>query len=675
MVAAVETKNNGMEALELLRQRQEMGQQFDLVLSDVHMPDMDGFKLLEAIGLELGLPVIMMSSDGDTNVVLRGVTHGAVDFLIKPVRIEELRNVWQHVVRRRSVQFSRPGDETDGDSRTYGSGGHGHGMKRKDTETLRVEHEGGGAGKKPRVIWSVEMHQQFVNAVNYLGIDKAVPKRILELMNVEGLTRENVASHLQKYRLYLKRVEGVQAGKNGKMPKPPAVEAASKEFREQPQPHLHDAQQVAATATAAAVAAAAGYHSGFNAAAAAYHRLGGANPSIHAPGDSWHHPSSPMALAGYGPESAGNFEDVHAGLGGYPNSEYRHHISSFTQATNASQPSENVQMYSAFSSALASPTRPDGQRSGQPSSSMANIGADASQNHAVHVRHSVDPISHSSNLSPTAHHPQQHQGSNIDMSGHGSSGNGNGNTSTHGSNFNGSSGHALIGTNRHGMHHRSHHNIQQQQQQQQQSNNDDGAFGPETSRSTSNAAMGTDRDTPSEARVPSPVLHDNPNHFAGAYFDKAEEETMADTRSTGEQQLRYVSSRNDTNLGTNEAIAATAKGGLHASLHGMNGYGYGQSYYQANEGAFHSDPSLLPSLANEGLLQQEMEGIQGMAGDGPQTKDDPEGEFINLLIQGITGMPTGADAMQQYDQQYNHPAGHPADAASGKSSEDRARDV
>ena len=50
------------------------------------------------------------------------------------------------------------------------------------------------------MVWSVELHQQFVNAVNSLGIDKAVPKRILDLMGVAGLTRENVASHLQKYR-------------------------------------------------------------------------------------------------------------------------------------------------------------------------------------------------------------------------------------------------------------------------------------------------------------------------------------------------------------------------------------------------------------------------------------------------------------------------------------------
>ena len=44
------------------------------------------------------------------------------------------------------------------------------------------------------------------------GVKNAVPKTILQLMNVEGMTRENVASHLQKYRLYLKRLAGYPSG-------------------------------------------------------------------------------------------------------------------------------------------------------------------------------------------------------------------------------------------------------------------------------------------------------------------------------------------------------------------------------------------------------------------------------------------------------------------------------
>ncbi len=42
-----------------------------------------------------------------------------------------------------------------------------------------------------------------------------MPKKILDIMNVEGLTRENVASHLQKYRLYLKRVQGAPSQGHG----------------------------------------------------------------------------------------------------------------------------------------------------------------------------------------------------------------------------------------------------------------------------------------------------------------------------------------------------------------------------------------------------------------------------------------------------------------------------
>ncbi|RZS29094.1 hypothetical protein BHM03_00062777 [Ensete ventricosum] len=48
-----------------------------------------------------------------------------------------------------------------------------------------------------QVDWTPELHRRFVQAVEQLGIDKAVPSRILELMGIDCLTRHNIASHLQ----------------------------------------------------------------------------------------------------------------------------------------------------------------------------------------------------------------------------------------------------------------------------------------------------------------------------------------------------------------------------------------------------------------------------------------------------------------------------------------------
>ncbi|XP_061371844.1 two-component response regulator ORR21-like [Gastrolobium bilobum] len=230
---SVTTCIDATAALNILRERKDG---FDVVLSDVHMPKMDGYKLLEHVGLEMNLPVIMMSADGRTSAVMKGIKHGACDYLIKPVREEELKNIWQHVVRKLckenkehensgvmednndrnkwgndDAEYTSPVvDATEGIVKTQ--------RKRSsmnEEEDAELENDDSSTSKKPRVVWSVELHQQFVSAVNQLGLDKAVPKRILELMNVPGLTRENVASHLQKFRLYLKRLNSVAQQQNG----------------------------------------------------------------------------------------------------------------------------------------------------------------------------------------------------------------------------------------------------------------------------------------------------------------------------------------------------------------------------------------------------------------------------------------------------------------------------
>lgn len=208
------------DALNLLREKKDG---YDIVVSDVNMPDMDGFKLLEHVGLEMDLPVIMMSVDGETSRVMKGVQHGACDYLLKPIRMKELRNIWQHVFRKKiheirdieshesieGIQLIRNGSDQYDEGYFFSAEDLTSSRKRKDVDNKYDDKDFSDCSstKKARVVWSVDLHQKFVKAVHQIGFDKVGPKKILDLMNVPWLTRENVASHLQKYRLYLSRLQ------------------------------------------------------------------------------------------------------------------------------------------------------------------------------------------------------------------------------------------------------------------------------------------------------------------------------------------------------------------------------------------------------------------------------------------------------------------------------------
>jgi two-component system, sensor histidine kinase and response regulator len=79
---------SGRAALKLL---ESVVQPIPLVLTDVHMPEMDGFELLKEIKINLGTPtVIMLTSGSYAGDVTRSRELGAEAYLIKPVRRSEL---------------------------------------------------------------------------------------------------------------------------------------------------------------------------------------------------------------------------------------------------------------------------------------------------------------------------------------------------------------------------------------------------------------------------------------------------------------------------------------------------------------------------------------------------------------------------------------------------------
>ncbi|MEM7332146.1 MAG: response regulator [Chloroflexota bacterium] len=65
----------------------------DVVLLDVMMPGMDGFKVCESLRQDektMGLPIIMLSAKTDLDSINKGLRAGATKYLTKPISPEDL---------------------------------------------------------------------------------------------------------------------------------------------------------------------------------------------------------------------------------------------------------------------------------------------------------------------------------------------------------------------------------------------------------------------------------------------------------------------------------------------------------------------------------------------------------------------------------------------------------
>ncbi|KAJ8764296.1 hypothetical protein K2173_006036 [Erythroxylum novogranatense] len=89
----------------------------------------------------------------------------------------------------------------------------GNSNKQMKIQATIHQHQG---NKKQRRCWSPELHHRFIDALERLGGPQvATPKQIRELMKVDGLTNDEVKSHLQKYRLHIRKHPGPTAASNG----------------------------------------------------------------------------------------------------------------------------------------------------------------------------------------------------------------------------------------------------------------------------------------------------------------------------------------------------------------------------------------------------------------------------------------------------------------------------
>jgi len=80
--------NSGLAALKIVEQNQP-----DLILLDIMMPEMDGYEVIEELKKNIvtkNIPVIFLSAKSETEDIVKGLKLGAIDYISKPFKREEL---------------------------------------------------------------------------------------------------------------------------------------------------------------------------------------------------------------------------------------------------------------------------------------------------------------------------------------------------------------------------------------------------------------------------------------------------------------------------------------------------------------------------------------------------------------------------------------------------------
>ena len=101
---------SGLEAMSLLN----AGEEFELILSDLMMADMDGIGLLERTKERFpDVPVVMVTAVHDISVALAALRNGAYDYLLKPFEREQLLAMVRRALENRRLKLENRAYQTN----------------------------------------------------------------------------------------------------------------------------------------------------------------------------------------------------------------------------------------------------------------------------------------------------------------------------------------------------------------------------------------------------------------------------------------------------------------------------------------------------------------------------------------------------------------------------------
>ena len=100
---SVHTAQNGQEALKLMEK-----QQIDLVISDIMMPEMDGYEFVQTLReTKHTLPILMITAKSQLESLEAAFKLGVDDYMVKPLRLEELVLRVKALLRRSKLEADK----------------------------------------------------------------------------------------------------------------------------------------------------------------------------------------------------------------------------------------------------------------------------------------------------------------------------------------------------------------------------------------------------------------------------------------------------------------------------------------------------------------------------------------------------------------------------------------